>query len=280
MSDETTKVTIHDFTRFPKKMRFGVVGTVLGEVSNGMTSNFFSGVVFQPQLTGDVIPTVSVANALSSISYSIAPEIIVALRFLQEKGWFDKSVRFSTKTTGACEVVVLDWGNTPGEASFIELAFYLEDVCQELESASREYSPEWFYAKISHLYCEDRDNPDIIFTIGILLSQLWMKEKHENAALRGAENEASLLRANKVRKAQSPALTKAKNMAIVELWNKAFDQFGADTMRHDSNAAQAIYELAFSLRPKELLVKSTGDVIGTEAIRKRIISLRKTGELG
>ena len=51
-------------------------------------------------------------------------------------------------------------------------------------------------------------------------------------------------------------------------------------MRKDSNAAQAIFAIASRKRPKELQIKSTGEIIGVEAIRKRISALRKLEKIG
>ena len=51
-------------------------------------------------------------------------------------------------------------------------------------------------------------------------------------------------------------------------------------MRRDNNAAQAIYAIAVKKQPKEMQLKSTGEIIGVDAIRKRLPSLRKMKIIG
>ena len=67
---------------------------------------------------------------------------------------------------------------------------------------------------------------------------------------------------------------------ISKYWLEARAELGMETMRRDSNAAQAIYAIAVRKRPKQLLVKATGEVIGVEAIRKRISALRRLKRVG
>lgn len=201
--------------------------------------------------------------------------------FLQGHGWFDEKVKFAIHGVDPFdEVRATGWAEEWSRGASADLRYYLEDVCSEIEDADQEFSREWYYAKIAHLYFSDKEIPDVAMTIGILLAQLWWKIEHEGAAERGQANEASLSKASEARRSQSILNSDAKNRIIVKYWRDAFAEFGAEVMRKDSNAAQAIYTLAERKRPKELLVKSTGEVIGVEAIRKRVCAMRKLKKIG
>jgi len=67
---------------------------------------------------------------------------------------------------------------------------------------------------------------------------------------------------------------------IASYWAEAASELGPEVMRRDSNAAQAIYAIALKRRPKEMQLKSTGEIIGVDAIRKRLLALRKLEKIG
>ena len=55
---------------------------------------------------------------------------------------------------------------------------------------------------------------------------------------------------------------------------------GANAMRKDTNAAQAIHVEAVKHRYPELLIKETSEVIGPEAIRRLLSELRELDKVG
>ncbi|MEP2528334.1 MAG: hypothetical protein ABJH78_10160, partial [Lentilitoribacter sp.] len=183
---------------------------------------------------------------------------------IQAKGW--KSEGGSVEKWGVHERV--------------DMASYLEDVVNELETECKQFSKEWYFAKIAQLYFSDIEIADVAMTIGILLAQLWWRDDLGDVAERGHSNSEALQKANSARKERSKVQSEDRNNIIAQYWFDAMAEFGAETMRRDSNAAQAIYVIAMRKRPKELLIKATGEVIGVEAIRKRISALRKLNKLG
>ena len=254
---------------------------VFGKIIHGMTANFFSELIFPYQIGDDGQPNLSLDFAIGAIRYSVTSEVVVALKFLQGHGWFDESVDFVTVGLEPFdEVQAIGWGEEWGTSTQVDLAFYLDDLCNELQTSDQAFSQAWYYAKICHLYFSDIEIPDVAMTVGILLSQLWWKMDLEDAALRGNANAASLEKANEVRKEISQSQSQAKNNLIASYWFLALEEHGVEVMRRDSNAAQAVYAIAARNRPKALCIKSTGEVIGAEAIRKRITALRKLGKIG
>lgn len=274
-------VEVIRFDRFPQKMKYGGVGMVFGKISRGLTTNYFSEIFYESQIGEDGVPLVSAQAASKAILYDIASEITVALRFLQGRGWFEEKVQFSsTGMPPFSEIVVDGWRTAWGDSTRVDLEFYLEDLCEELELNGLVYTQEWYYAKVSHLYFKDHNIPDYAMTIGILLSQMWWKMEQEDAAIRGRENQTSLDRANIAKKLRMREQTTAKNAVLVAYWNRALAEHGAEVMRRDSNAAQAIFALATEQRPRELQIKKSGKIIGAEAIRKRLVALRRQGKIG
>lgn len=276
-----TFVEILDFKRFPQQMKYGAIGMAFGKITHGLTTNYFSELIHKFQLDEDGNPIVSVSAASNAIMYEISSEISVALHFLQANNWFDEKVQFTiVGLEPFSEIHAEGWQDEWGISAKVDLAFYLEDVCQELELDGQIYTQEWYYAKASHLYFKDVEIPDVAMTIGILLSQMWWKLDQEEAALRGHDSISSLDRANKAKKLRMKEQTSAKNTVIQAYWQKARNELGAEVMRRDSNAAQAIYAMASKKRPRELQIRSTGKIIGPEAIRKRLVELRRESKIG
>jgi len=276
-----TEIEVIDYKSFPKPLQSGAVGMVYGKITNGLTANFFSELIYPFHLDADGYPSIGISFALRAIRYSATSEILIALQYLQGHGWFEDKVQFLIHGVDPWDEIRADgWANEWDIPAKVDMAFYLEDIVGELEASGKEFLKEWYYAKASHLYFSDVDVPDVAMTIGILLSQLWWKVDLGDVAERGQANTASLNKANKVRKVRSLSQSAAKNEVIVEYWLEAFAELGRETMRRDSNASQAIYAIALRKRPKELLIKSTGEVIGAEAIRKRVSALRKLEKIG
>ena len=287
MAEPSTVLEIIDYKSFPKPLGVGAVGMVFGKVSKGLTTNFFSELIYPFQLDANGYPAIGISFALNAIRYSATSEVLVAVQYLQGLGWFESEVEFFINgLEPSDEIYVKGWKSGMvadggwGIPERVEMAFYLEDVVSELELDGKEYSKEWYYAKIAQMYFSDIEVPDVAMTIGILLAQLWWRADLGDVAERGHANSEALQKANSARKEHSKAQSEAKNNVICQYWFDAMAEFGAETMRRDSNAAQAIYAIAMQKRPKELLVKATGEVIGGEAIRKRISALRKLNKLG
>jgi len=287
MDERSTILEIIDYKSFPKPIGAGAVGMVFGKVTNGLTANFFSQIIYPFNLDTNGNPSISVSFALDSIRYSASSEVLIAIQFLQGFGWFDSDVEFFINGSDPYdEVHARNWKSERGSGEEwaipdrVDMAFYLEDVLGELEAEGKEFSKEWYYAKVSHLYFSDIEVSDVAMTIGILLSQLWWRADLGDVAERGHANSEALQKANSARKERSKIQSEERNEVISQYWFEARAEFGTETMRRDSNAAQAIYAIAMRKRPKELLVKSTGEVIGVEAIRKRILALRKLDKLG
>ncbi|MEH6739863.1 MAG: hypothetical protein V7695_15140 [Sulfitobacter sp.] len=281
MSGTTSIIEIIDFKMFPQKLKSGAVGMVFGKISHGMTVNFFSDLIYPFHLDADGQPKISLEHAINAIRYSAASEVLLGLQFLQGHNWFEPTVQFSIYGFEPYEKIgAVGWAEDWGVSAQVDLAYYLEDVCKELELAERAFSQEWYYAKVANLFFIDIDIPDVAMTVGILLSQLWWKLDLEDAALRGNANAASLEKANQVRKALSVSQSRAKNDIVAEYWHEALAEIGSDAMRRDSNAAHAVLAIALRKRPKELQIKSSGDIIGADAIRKHICVLRKLGKIG
>ena len=176
----------------------------LGKVINGLTANYFSELVYPFHLDEDDKPKFSVESAIAAIRYSVCSEITVALRYLQGRNWFDEEIKFWVDGLEPLDEIRLEgWSENWDTAAKIDLAYFLEDVCAELELADQAFTQEWYYAKVSHHYFSDIEVPDVAFTIGILLSQMWWKLDFEAAALRGAANIESLERANRARATHS-----------------------------------------------------------------------------
>jgi len=281
VTEPSTALEIIDYKPFPKPLKVGAVGMVFGKITNGLTANFFSDLIYPFNLDADGFPSIGISFALRAIRYSVTSEILVAVQYLQGHGWFEDQVQFLIHGVDPWDEIHADgWAKEWGIPAKVDMAFYLEDIVGELEASGKEFSKEWYYAKASHLYFSDVEVADVAMTIGILLSQLWWRVDLGDVAERGQANTASLNKANRVRKVRSIGQSAAKNEVIVEYWFQALTEFGRETMRRDSNASQAIYAIALRKRPKELLIKSTGEVIGVEAIRKRVSALRKLEKIG
>ena len=84
--------------------------------------------------------------------------------------------------------------------------------------------------------------------------------------------------------AAKPIKTKAKRQQklerIAKLWHHLKAKMGANAMRKDTNAAQAIHVEAAKHRYPELLIKETSEVIGPEAIRRLLSELRELDKVG
>lgn len=287
MAEHSTVLEIIDYRSFPEPLGVGAVGMVFGKISNGLSANFFSQLIYPFNLDANGYPSIGVSFALNAIKYSAASEVLIAVQFLQGHGWFERGVEFFINGSDPFdEVQARGWtsergsGDGWGIPESVDMAFYLEDVVGELEANGKEFSKEWYYAKVAHLYFSDVNVPDVAMTMGILLSQLWWRSDLGDVVERGHANSEALQKANSARKERSKAQSEARNKLISQYWPLAVTEFGIETMRRDSNAAQAIYAIAMRKRPKELLVKSTGEVIGVEAIRKRISALRKLEKFG
>lgn len=286
MAETSTDLEIIDYKPFPKPLPGGAVGMVFGKISHGMTANFFSQLIYPFNLDANGYPSIGVSFALNAIRYSASSEVLCAVQFLQGHGWFESEVEFFISGLEPFdEVHAKGWksergsGDEWGIPESVDMAFYLEDVVGELEAEGKEFSKEWYFAKISYLYFSDVEVPDVAMTMGILLAQLWWRADLGDVAERGHANSEALQKANSARKKRSKVQTEDRNNIISQYWFDALAEFGAETMRRDSNAAQAIYSIALQKRPKELLVKATGEVIGVEAIRKRISALRKLNKV-
>ena len=143
-------------------------------------------------------------TAITAIRYSVASEILIALMFLQGRNWFDPEVEFSIHGIEPFdEVRSKGWAGEWGTSAQVDLAFYLEDVCKELEEKDQEFSQEWYYAKVANLYFSDIEIPDVAMTVGILLSQMWWKMDLEDVAARGSANLESLEKASVAKKIKS-----------------------------------------------------------------------------
>lgn len=283
MSESEMKAVVDriDFKAFPVPLKNRAIGMYFGKVSHGITTNFFSDLYFSYHLDDEGEPVFSVRQAANAIRYSMASEVIVAVQYLSGHGWFDEAVDFYTEGLNPFEEVkVSGWAEVWNASAIVDFAYYLEDVYSEIELNGNSFSKEWYYAKISHLYFLDGHIPDVAMTIGILLGQIWAKDAVEEIALRGDANRNSLLKASMVRKQNSTEKTQARNTIISDLWYECLREHGAELMRRDSNAAQAIHILVSERRPTELMHKSTGVMLGVEAIRKRLTSLRKLGKIG
>lgn len=287
MTEPTTVLEIIDYKSFPKPLGVGAVGMVFGKITNGLTVNFFSELIYPFHLDANGYPSIGIGFALDAIRYSATAEVLVAVQYLQGHGWFEGEVEFYINGLEPFdEIKAKGWkserglGEEWGTSERVDMAFYLEDVVSELEADGRELTKEWYYAKISQLYFSDIEVADVAMTVGVLLAQLWWRNDLGDVADRGLANSDALQKANIARKKRSKIQSQDRNNMVLTLWLEALEALGAETMRRDSNAAQAIYAIAFRKRPKELLVKASGEVIGVEAIRKRISALRKLGKLG
>lgn len=276
MADPSTVFEITDYKSFPEPTFVGAVGMVFGRISNGLTTSFFSQMVYPFQLDANGYPSIDVSFALNAIQYSVASEVLIAVQYLQGHGWFESEVEFFISVKYSLEQL-----HTRGWTSeSVGIVFYLEDVIEELQAEGKEFSVEWYYAKVAQLYFRDGDVPDVAMTIGILLAQLWWKVDLGDVTELGFASSEGLQKANSARKNSIKAQSEAKNRVLAEYFFEAAAEFGSETMRRDSNAALAIYEIALRKRPKELLIKSSGEIIGVDAIRKRISELRKLKIVG
>lgn len=287
MVEPCTALEIIEYKNFPKPLVGGAVGMVFGKITNGLTANFFSELIYPFHLDANGYPSIGISFALNAIRYSATSEVLVAVQYLQGHGWFESEVEFFINGLDPYdEIHAKGWnsdrrsGEEWGTSERVDMAFYLEDVVGELEADGKELSKEWYYAKVSQLYFSDVEIPDVAMTIGILLAQLWWRADLGDVAERGQANSEALQKANSVRKERSKVQSADRNRVVSTYWFEALAELGAETMRRDSNAAQAIYAIAMRKRPKELLVKASGEVIGAEAIRKRISALRKLGKVG
>ena len=287
MIEQPTVIEIIDYKSFPQPLSVGAVGMVFGKISNGLTANFFSELIYPFQLDADGKPSISLQFALNAIRYSATSEVLAAVQYLQGHGWFEREVEFYISGKDPFdELQARGWksergsGEEWGIPEQVDMAFYLEDVVGELELDGKEFSKEWYYAKVSHLYFSDVEVADVAMTMGILLAQLWCRADLGDVAERGQANSAALQKANSARKEHFKAQSEDKNKVISEYWFEARAELGNEVMRRDSNAAQAIYAIAVRKRPKQLLIKATGEVIGVEAIRKRVSALRKLEKIG
>lgn len=283
MSESQLEISVEliDVREFPKPLKNGALGMYFGKITHGVTCNFFSDVYYKWHLDAQKNLEISEYQALRSIKYSMSSEVLVAVQYLAGLGWFEDDVEFFIEGLEPWdEVKARGWADEWDTKAKVDIAYFLEDVFTELEYDGKTFLKEWYFAKIAHLYFLNGDDPDVAMNIGILLGQIWFKDASEAATLRGVAQEADLSKARATRKVKSIAKTREGNDVISALWHECKMIHGSEVMRRDSNAAQAIYILAAERRPKELIVGSTGEVIGAEAIRKRLPSLRKLEKIG
>ncbi len=276
MNEANTVVEILQFDKFPTPKKYGVIGMVFGRVIDGLTVNYFSTFVHLHDLDEDGHPIVGIKRAISGICYEINSEIVVALRYLQEIGIIREDIKFYVTGDG---VQLGGWSNCWDNSDRVDVAFFLEDVCEEFEANEQAFSKEWFYAKMCQMYFSDYEEPNTAFTVGILVSQMWTKLEHEKTTLRGIANQEAMRKANQEKQKTSMARAERKKAKIASYWHQAQDELGAELMRKDSNAAHAIFDMAMKEKPESLVLKSSGKVIGAEAIRKILPNLRREGKL-
>lgn len=129
MSELPTAIEILDYKTFPKPLQTGALGMVFGKITNGLTTNFFSDLVYPYDLGADGSPSIGITFALRAIRYSATSEILVALQFLQGHGWFEDKVQFMIYGADPFDEIRTEgWAEEWSVSARVDLAFYLEDV--------------------------------------------------------------------------------------------------------------------------------------------------------
>jgi hypothetical protein len=65
--ERPTFLEIIEYKRFPQPLEVGAVGMVFGKLSNGLTVNFFSELIYPFNLDADGKPSISLQFALNAI---------------------------------------------------------------------------------------------------------------------------------------------------------------------------------------------------------------------
>ena len=118
------------------------------------------------------------------------------------------------------------------------------------------------------------------FRAGYITAEMIWKFKHEDSAILGQKNKKALQAAEDAKPIKAQTRRHKKLVLVTKLWHQEKIKLGAEVMRKDTNAAQAIHFNATKHRYPELLVKTTGKVLGPDAIRRLLPELRKQGKIG
>ena len=118
------------------------------------------------------------------------------------------------------------------------------------------------------------------FRAGYIAAEMDWKFKHESSAILGQKNKKALQAAEAAKPIKAKAKRQQKLERVAKLWHHLKAKMGANAMRKDTNAAQAIHVEAAKHRYPELLIKETSEVIGPEAIRRLLSELRELDKVG
>jgi hypothetical protein len=118
------------------------------------------------------------------------------------------------------------------------------------------------------------------FRAGYIAAEMIWKFKHEGSAILGQKNKKALQAAEDAKPVKAQTRRHKKLVLVTKLWHQEKIELGAEVMRKDTNAAQAIHFNATKHRYPELLVKTTGKVLGPDAIRRLLPELRTQGKIG
>ncbi len=177
-----TAVELVEFTRFKRAHIRNPQGLALLKITNGLTVNYATEVIFGYHLDQNGQVKLDEFKSLSDISYDLSSEISACLHFLQEAGWINPKAKITITFNDKQDhnVRLTEW--RLNAANINSKSAFLGDVALELTFNGQSFSRDWYCAKICELYYSEYPiNPNVILTIGILLSQMWWKLDHEAA---------------------------------------------------------------------------------------------------
>lgn len=276
------------------------VGMASLKFTHGLTVNYSKVPIYPFQIGKDELPDVSKISDPKIVKYDIHVEVLHCLQKLQEHGWFLEITKFGIQVDdyhiGQNEVFIFaeQWTTNDSTNTISDLGYYLEDIVLELLIQDKAFSQEWYFANIARLYFDGGGSyftENDAVTIGVLLGQMWWKFTHEENALTGERASRNIENATFVRMARAPK-AKKKRLKAIRIILRELYLAHPDLKRNDSEAARRIEAYAKENihnlenntnlsreHSRSLILKKTGAVIGADAIRKHIISLRKDNQL-
>ncbi len=282
MSEEKTVVRVLDWKLFPERRSGGPAGMAFFEIEDQITLNYGSDFFWPFQQNEDGSPNISVSSATRSLNYELASEVSVAINKLKEAGWLAETTHVTHKSggDGGLVVQVSKWRDDNGQEDRNDLYEFLSDIEEELLLSNKAFSEDWYFARIAKMYfCETWVSPSSAFNIGILVAQMWWKFQHEESAILGEKNASSLSAAEAAKKLAASERRIEKMECVSRLWHEAKQKFGGAEIRKDTNAAYAIKALAEEQLPDALKIKTSGKIVGADAIRRLLPELRSQGKI-
>jgi len=160
---------------------------------------------------------------------------------------------------------------------------FLFERLAEVEVKDEVFSELWYLLKICSLYMRRRKiTVNVATTIGVLVEQMAWKFRLEENAIRGMRIKSNLASARVKQKEVARTKSEKKDDLIAITWKNLLSELGPQVMHNNELASRHIHDFFKGLEPapEEILVKSKGQIIGIETIRRRLPSLKRQRKIG